>query len=496
MRCAIYIRVSTDKKEQETSLGNQKDLFFNYVSDQGWDIYKFYVDVESGTTDKREKLQEMIQDAKQRKFDIILAKELSRLARNGKLSYEIKDIALINKIHIITLDGAINTITGRDDMFGLYAWMYEEESKRTSKRIKYALITKARKGEFKGSIPPYGYELKKGKLFIRIDDTPNVVKRIFRMYLEGIGFDAIARTLTREGYPTPAQIAGKKNAGQYWHGSSIKCILSNPHYVGDLVQNRETTASVTTNIRNLIPKDEQIVYENAHSPIISREDFDAVQNYMQSRRRQEKKPKAKIHLFTNIAYCHDCGKSLWFVQSRKGYVCGNYYKHGKTACTSHSIKEKTLIEILLNDFKHVADTVQKKDLMNRLESKFAKSKNQVTKQIQTIDTQIKNLKNENNKAMKHYMNEKFSEQEYRDFVEANREIIENLMNKKYHLNATIENSDNANEIIHLKNELERFLKFEEMTVEILHRLVSRIEVHNDGTVEIQYRFNIVPALVS
>ncbi|WP_281365845.1 recombinase family protein [Paenibacillus alginolyticus] len=203
MRCAIYLRVSTNKEEQKSSLENQRDLFYRYIGDKGWDVHEFYVDVETGTTDKRASLQRLIRDAKQRKFDVILAKELSRLARNGKLSYEIRDIALTNGIHIITLDNAVNTMEGRSENFGLYAWLYEQESQRTSERIKSSFASKARRGEFKGSIPPYGYDVTDGVLRVRDDDSPSIVKRIFEMYLQGTGFDAIARTLTREGYPTP-----------------------------------------------------------------------------------------------------------------------------------------------------------------------------------------------------------------------------------------------------------------------------------------------------
>jgi site-specific DNA recombinase len=158
-------------------------LFYDYIEKQKWDMYRLYIDVESGTSEKRENLIRLIEDAKAKKFDVILAKELSRLARNGGLSYQIRDIAMQNRIHIITLDNAINTLEGNIEMFGLYAWMYEQESQRTSNRIKAALSSKARKGEFKSSIPPYGYRLKEGKLILAEDDTPNVVKRIFRMYL-------------------------------------------------------------------------------------------------------------------------------------------------------------------------------------------------------------------------------------------------------------------------------------------------------------------------
>lgn len=118
--CSIYS--SFDRQdEQKLSIENQRSLFYQYLEDRGWDVFDFYVDVESGTTIKRENLTRLIQDAKARKFDVIAAKELSRLARNGGLSYQIKDIARDNSVHIVTLDNAIYTLERKDEMFGLYA---------------------------------------------------------------------------------------------------------------------------------------------------------------------------------------------------------------------------------------------------------------------------------------------------------------------------------------------------------------------------------------
>ncbi len=95
---------------------------------------------------------------------------------------------------------------------GLYAWMYEQVSQNTSNRVKETLKTRAKKSLFKGSNPPYGYEVKEGKLFIRNDETPEIVRSIFREYLEGSGRESIARRLYYEGVKTPADVAGKKNA--------------------------------------------------------------------------------------------------------------------------------------------------------------------------------------------------------------------------------------------------------------------------------------------
>ncbi|GKU80502.1 recombinase family protein [Paenibacillus sp. L3-i20] len=485
MRCAVYIRVSTDKEEQKTSLENQRSLFFQYLEDKGWDVFDFYIDVESGTTSKREHLQRLIQDAKERKFDVIVAKELSRLARNGGLSYQIRDMARDNRIDIVTLDNAINTIEGKGEMFGLYAWMYEQESQRTSTRIKAALSSKARKGEFKGSVPPYGYRLNSGKLE---DDSPNIVKRIFRMYLEGKGFDAIARTLTREGCPTPAQVIGKKNAGLYWQGTSIKKILTNPHYIGDLVQGRQTTVSVTSKVREEIPKEKQIITENAHQALISREDFEAIQQYMEDRKRQQAKPKAKKHLFTNYLFCADCGKAQWYVQYRKGYVCGNYYKHGKHVCSQHSVKEKELIGVILADIRKSVESLNEKDVMVRLEVKTLQANKQAEKQKQLLLKCIEKLKEQKTGLIRLLASGTITETDYKEATKSGNAELYNLQDQLKGFQSLQGNNSTGESIVRLKKELKQFMKLGELTPEMVHRFVNKIDVQADGSVNIHYKF--------
>lgn len=488
MRCAVYIRVSTDKEEQKQSLENQKNMFYQIIEDRGWDVYKFYVDVDSGTTDKRENLQRLIEDAEQRKFDVILAKELSRLARNGGLSYRIKEIAEQNRIHIITSDGAINTLEGNAHMFGLYAWMYEQESQRISERIKGVLRTKARKGEFKGSTPPYGYRVTNGKLTIADDDTPNVVRRIFRMYLEGKGFDSIARALTREGYPTPTQVIGKKNAGQFWHGSSVKIILSNPHYVGDLVQGGQTTRSVTSKVRENVPKEKQVTIRDAHQAIILREDFDVVQKYMEGRKQQQAKPKAKKHMFTNYLFCADCGKSLWYVHYRKGYVCGNYYKHGKHTCSQHRVKEKELMQVILTDIRNKAETLNEKVIMGRLEANVLQARKQAEKQILSLQRRIDKLKEEKTGLIRLLARGNITEVDYKEAIDSSNAELTSLQEQLLGLKSLQENDDTTGNLVRLKKELRKFMKLNELTSEMVHRFVDKIIVEADGTVNIYYKF--------
>lgn len=494
MKCAIYIRVSTDKEEQKLSLSNQKDLFVNYISEKDWMIYEFYIDVESGTSDKhRPGLQKLIEDANKRKFDVILAKELSRLARNGGLSYKIRDLANQNNIHIITLDNAINTLERNDSMFGLYAWIYEQESQRTSERIKYSLQNRARKGIFKGSIPPYGYECIDGNLYISNNITPTIVRRIFKEYLEGRGFDRIARDLYNEGIPSPAQVARKKNASDKWHGSSIRKILTNPHYTGDLVQNRETTRNVTSKVRENLPIDKCIVVKNSHEGIITKGDFKATQELIKSRR--QKKPAAELHLFTNTLFCADCKKGMHFKKNRSGYICGSYNKYGSKACSSHHVKEANLILSILKDVDYLLANINEKDVLSKLETKLKKQFNLYEKELQSIDKKILEIKTEKRKLIKLYANQELSKDDYKDVKNVYEDNLKNFLERKAELQKKLLNNNQYKHLERVKKDLSLFTKIDTLTPELLHRLIEKIEIKVDGSARIFYRFSLPPALI-
>ncbi|WP_272941170.1 recombinase family protein [Bacillus coahuilensis] len=436
---------------------------------------------------RRKNLQRMIEDAHAKKFDIILAKELSRLARNGELSYKIKNLCENQGIHIITLDNAINTLTGNTNMFGLYAWMYEQESQNTSNRVKETLKTRAKNGLFKGSNPPYGYEVREGKLYIRNDETSEIVRRIFREYLEGSGRESIARRLYNEGIRTPADVAGKINASDKWNDSTIKLILTNPHYVGDLVQGRTTTVSVTSKKRKKQDKDDMFIIENTHEAIISRDMFEAVQNLMKQRKKFITAPK--LHLFTNILFCADCGKGLWFRSNRQnGYICGSYARHGKKSCSAHTIKENFLKETILYDIRKLVQEIDKEQYLKELEAKSKKSKKDIQQKLDKLNKQIDILKNRKKNFIKMLADEKIKHDEYLDMVEDNNTELAQLVEKKNEMLLMLESEQVIDNIDKLKQELLQFLNFEELTPEILHPLINRIDVKKDGTPVIHYRF--------
>ena len=487
LRCAIYARVSTTLDAQKTSIDNQIDIFNRYASERGWEITKIYTDKKTATKNNRPGFKQLVEDTQKGIFDIVLAKELSRLARNGALSYAFRDTCQTNKVHIICLDNSINTLEGNIENFGLFAWLYENESANNSRRNKQAKGEKAKKGLFVGSNAPFGYRSDKGILKIRDDETPDIVRRIYSEYLEGKGMDTIAKMLTAERVITPSQAAGKSNASILWHASTIKQILNNQHYCGDLVQNKSQTISVTTTKRNTIDKENMIVHKDIHEAIISRETFQTVQQMMQNRTRTTTAPKK--HLFTNILYCEDCSKGMWFKANQKGYRCGGNIKHGDTFCLNKTVvREKELAHIIQEDlqilFQSFQDEIYMKSLLDKLNSKKRQLQNDLLKVETRINTQRQNKLNYVNL----YTENIITKEDLMDFKELTETNIKELEVSKAQLLEKIKECSEKNYSIELANKLEEFLSLKELTPQVLHSLVEKVTCNIDGNIRITYNF--------
>lgn len=487
MRCAIYARVSTNLESQATSIENQIDIFYNYASQMGWEIVKVYTDKQSGTKGNRPGLKALIQDGKDGLYDVILAKELSRLARNGKLSYELRDICQFNNIHIVCLDNSINTLEGNVQNFGLFAWMYETESANSSRRNKQAKKVKAERGLYIGSHAPYGYFVKNGVLKIKEDDTPNIVRRIFFDYLQGIGMDSIAKNLTAEKVLTPAQVANKSNASTQWHGSTIKKILTNRHYIGNLIQGRSEMISVTSSYRREVDEENQIFHENTHDAIIEKETFNKVQELLQRRTKSATAPQK--HLFTNLLYCEECKKGMWYKANQKGYRCGGNIRHGDTFCVNNNaVRERELISIIMNDLKPLYNTFKEESFVKNLMKKLNKKKHQLQTELEKNQSEIDALKQKKLEYIHLFTDKIISKEElieYRDLTDNN---IKELQTKKAQLNEKVKECEDEDYVVTIGKKLKDVLSLEELTPSLLHSLVEKITCTHDGNIHIHYTF--------
>lgn len=289
-------------------------------------------------------------------------------------------------------------------------------------------------------------------------------------------------------YPTPAQVAGKSGSGQFWHGSSVKKILENPHYTGDMVQGRTCVRSVTDKVRDTVSANRWVVVPGTHQPIISRQDFAAVQAVMAQR--TCKRPKAKKHLFTNYVYCADCGTSLWYLQSRKGYVCGRFKKHGAHTCTSHAIKEGLIKGFILQDLRCMAHTLDKSSVLGKLQGQVKRAEQERKKRLMRLEKELAGLKEENRLFLKLLAQGVIPQEDYRESVDANRDRIATLDQQVVEAIRTAEQSEQAQDTLQkLAKELERVLEFGDLTEELLHRLIERIDVGEGQQVVIHYRFS-------
>lgn len=364
------------------------------------------------------------------------------------------------------------------------AWIYEQESQRISERVKYALKNRTEKGLFKSSIPPFGYRIENGKLYVKSDGTPNIVKRIFRDYINGKGFDLIARELYIEGIPTPAKVAGKSIYGNKWHGSSVRGILENPHYTGDLVQGRTNTISVTCKIRNKRNPKDYIIVKNTHEAIISQQDFQTVQQLIKSRKKI--RPKQQIHLFTNILFCADCGHGMHYKKNRHGYVCGNYDKYGHKSCSDHIVRESELSNAILTDIKYLISKLKNKNFITTLENTINKQKKKAEKDLNACTKEIETLKLQKSKAIEFLVNEVITKNDYDEYVKDLNVKINKLETVK-HQNQSIISQKFDSSII--KDLTDCVLNLKELTPDILNRFIERIEIKTDGTPKIFYRFS-------
>lgn len=213
--------------------------------------------------------------------------------------------------------------------------------------------------------------------------------------------DTIAKTLTTICVPTPAQVANKANASTLCYASCIKVILNNQHYSGDLVQSRTETISVTSTKRRELGEEDVVIIENTHEAIIPKETFNAVQAMMQSRTRTATAPKK--HLFTNILYCDECQKGMWYKANQKCYRCGGKIKHGNTFCLIKvAIREKELMQVIMEDLQTLFNSLKEENYLNTLMNKLNVKKRNVLKELDAIQSQVESLRNKKLKYVNLY----------------------------------------------------------------------------------------------
>ena len=383
----IYVRLSKDDERagESLSIENQKLILTKYVTEQGWNIVDTYVDDGySGTNFNRPGVTRLLDDAKTGKINLIIVKDLSRFGRNyvqvGQYidyifpTYNIRFIALNDNVD------TFNTDSTAMDMMPIMNVFNEWHAANTSKKIKAVIESNAKSGKYRSTFAAYGYTKGNDENRLPVIDEPAaaVVRRIFEMRSQGISPRHIADKLNEEKVPIPSDYRyaklGKPNprkTSHLWSADTIKQILRNPIYLGNIYQLRTTTVSYKNH--KIVKKDKEdwAITENSHEPIISQELWDKVKEIESSVSRGKCSKMHETTPLSGLMFCADCGEKMRLCTNnttngskklprkyiRHNYQCGAYSRFGKFYCTSHYIKMKDIDAVVLADIRSMAALV-------------------------------------------------------------------------------------------------------------------------------------------
>lgn len=334
LKVAVYARVSTEHEEQLSALENQID-WYKGVFDQhpNWKMVEQYVDegITGTSAEKRPQFMRMMRDAKRKKFELIITREVSRFARNTVDTLQYTRMLRSLGVEVYFLNDGINTADGDGELrLTIMATLAQEESRKTSIRVKAGQKTSREKGVYYGSGNILGYD-RNGKQMVVNPEQAETVRLIFQMYLEGLGLKSIKYELERLGRKTAM---GKDR----WFEEVIAKVLRNPFYCGIIRYNFYYTPSYLEQKpcvnRGQVP---MTFKEGTHEPIISKEDFERVQEIMASKRQERdvvlqerslmRGLKPHITSWGNLLRCQ-CGAKLckrtWYRDNCRdtvGYLC-------------------------------------------------------------------------------------------------------------------------------------------------------------------------------
>ncbi|MGO4185283.1 recombinase family protein [Paenibacillus sp. TAF43_2] len=268
-----------------------------------------------------------------------------------------------------------------------------------------------------------------------------------------------------------------------WGGTTIKGILSNPHYTGHLVQGRTTTVSVVSTKRKVKKHDEYIVVENKHEALISRDVFEIAQKLMKERKKDMVAPKK--HLFTNVTYCADCGRGMWYRSGGK-YICGSYGRYGNERCSSHSIKEMELSNAIIQDFKTFLSALNFGGLLKHFHGNIEKTVQNRLKGLRKVEGKIKLLEKRKINYFQMRADGNMSAEEYKVVIERDNAELADLQEQ---IDTLSESATNLEfDLNCTQNDFMNYLFTTEVLPELIHRFISRIDIEADGTAQIQYSF--------
>ncbi|SKC77468.1 recombinase family protein [Maledivibacter halophilus] len=414
IRVAAYCRVSTDSEEQLLSYNSQVLHYRQLVqSNSEWELVEIYADEAiSGTQiNNRISFQKMINDALDDKIDLIITKSISRFARNTLDTLKYVRLLKKHNVAIFFEKENINTLTMNGEMLlVILSSLAQQESESISANVKMGLKMKMKRGEMTGFNGCLGYDYDpKQKILTVNEKEAEIIKYIFNRYISGMGCYVIAKELTKLKYKT-------KRGSTNWGESTVRGIIKNEKYKGDLLMGKTFTVDPITHRRldNFGEEDKYYVKDH-HEPIISKEVFEEAQRILAKRSPRKSMEKglkrekySRKYAFSSMMKCGFCGSTIgrrsWHgnnVTYRKiVWACITGTKKGKKYCNHFkSISEQALEAAFVDSFNLMC--TNNKDVvvefLKTVEESIGKSN--LTKKLRKISEDIYKLENKLSKLV-------------------------------------------------------------------------------------------------
>mgnify|MGYP002792310021 CR=1 FL=1 len=408
---ALYERLSRDDDQvgDSNSIVNQKKYLESYAEQRGYTNIQHYTDDGySGVSFTRPAFIELMELAEAGKVETIIVKDHSRLGRNrlvvGQLLEE--DFVRLGVRYIAIMDN-IDTKDGLSDFLPVQDWFNEMHAKNTSKKVRAVFQNKGMSGKPLTTVIPYGYKKNEANPdeWLVDEEAAEVVRKIFRLCVDGYGPTQIANILFSEGVPTPTehwQSQGRKISvlpavPHKWAARTVADILERQEYIGDTVNFRSTTRSFKDKTKIERPKEEWKIFENTHEAIIERKTWELVQTLRANKRRPNR--TGEVSMFSGLLYCGDCGEKLYYSvtnnysREQAYFFCSNYRKNTAN-CTAHYIREIVVYALVLESLRRVLFYVQafeKQFVKEQLEKSSEEQKKELAKKRRELTKSEKRI---------------------------------------------------------------------------------------------------------
>lgn len=497
-RIAIYCRVSTiEQAEEGYSIDEQKRLLIEWCRKMDYIVTKCYSDrgISGKAINNRPALKELLKDAENKEFDMVLVWKINRISRRLTHVLEIAETLERNNITFKSYSEPFETDTPAGKMqFQMMALVGEFERGTIAQNVKMGMCAKAKSGEWCGG-QVLGYDLvplekesgaKRTKTVLTINEKEaESVRLIFNEYANGKGYKAITNKLNKLGYKT------KK--GNDFSVGSIRDILTNPVYIGKIRYNVRQNWSEKRR-RNINP--DPIITDGIHEPIIDEKLWDKVQAVLESKKGKPSRIYDGEYPLTGILRCPKCGAGMVIMRTTNTlkdgtkkriayYACGNWKNKGSAVCNSNSIRVDKANEYVFNKLSELLSNEKMvKSIVKNVNKERHNKVNPAKKELERIDKELEKIDKKKHKLFEGYEEDLISKEEFKERKEELNKMAKILQEQKQPLLVTL--SDDVSEEVpyeFVKNILRNFSKVltestsREQQKKLLHMIISEITIN-------------------